>query len=160
MRSRTHLALGKDPPMTRPVTPPSAGAHCRHSRSRRPAPPVRPRGCITGRPLLACRRRLEHLGVTGRFAAPHGQGSWFLAPRLTAATSFRGRCRRSTAHRGHGTRSQYTPPRSDHFSSAKWITFRAARPSTFGDSDRPLPRATTPGRTFESQNAKRLVPLA
>jgi putative transposase len=25
MRSRTHLALGKDPPSPRPVTPPSAG---------------------------------------------------------------------------------------------------------------------------------------
>jgi hypothetical protein len=47
MRSRTHLALGKDTPATRPVTPPSAGSHCRHSRDRRPTLPLRPHRGVT-----------------------------------------------------------------------------------------------------------------
>jgi transposase InsO family protein len=42
MRSRTHLALGKDTPITRPVAPPVGRTHCHYPRSRR-TPPLRPR---------------------------------------------------------------------------------------------------------------------
>ena len=42
LRSRTHLALGKDAPVTRPVSPLPGRTHCRHHRSRRSTPPLRP----------------------------------------------------------------------------------------------------------------------
>jgi putative transposase len=42
LRSRTHLALGKDAPITSPISPLSAGTHRRHTKSRRTALPLRP----------------------------------------------------------------------------------------------------------------------
>jgi transposase InsO family protein len=49
MRSRTHLSLDKDSPMSRPVMPPSAGRR-RGSSGQRSAPSLRPRGRIARRP--------------------------------------------------------------------------------------------------------------
>ena len=43
MRSRTHLALGKDTPITRPVAPPSAGPIVAIPEIGRSALPLRPR---------------------------------------------------------------------------------------------------------------------
>ena len=54
MRSRTHLALGKDTPITRPVTAAVGRTHRRHARSRRSAPPLRPH-----RRIAVARRRSQ-----------------------------------------------------------------------------------------------------
>jgi putative transposase len=44
MRSRTHLALGKDAPISRPVMSPSAGRIVATPQVRRASPPLRSRG--------------------------------------------------------------------------------------------------------------------
>ena len=53
MRSRTHLALAKDAPISRPVRPPSDRADRRHAASRRAPPPLRSRGrlAVARRPV-------------------------------------------------------------------------------------------------------------